>query len=123
MAGWRDRLGLGPWPAPAGLGEAEDPDVTAALDLDALDAYAGAVHEATGTWLDAVDLAELGGAPPAGRRISDLAGVSDAAVPWLHAMWEGKPSTWFVQWEAVGHPQGHLGEMVSLRSRLGLSPF
>jgi hypothetical protein len=123
MVTWRHRLGLGSAPAAAGLGEAEDPQVTAAVDLDALDAYAAAVHEATGTWLDTLDLAELGGTPPAGRRISDLAGVSETDVPWLHAMWDGKPSAWFLQWEAVGHPQGHLGEMVSVRSRLGLSPF
>jgi hypothetical protein len=38
-------------------------------------------------------------------------------------MWDGKPTAWFVQWEAVGHVQGHLGEMISVRSRLGLSPF
>jgi hypothetical protein len=61
--------------------------------------------------------------PPTGTRIAELAGVTPEAVPWLHSMWTGKPNAWFLQWEAIGHRQGHLGEMVSVRSRLGLSPF
>ena len=44
-------------------------------------------------------------------------------MPWLYRMWAGKPTTWFVQWEAIGHRVNHLGEMVSVRNRLGLSPF
>ena len=27
------------------------------------------------------------------------------------------------QWEAVGHELNHLGEMVAVRNRMGLSPF
>jgi hypothetical protein len=38
-------------------------------------------------------------------------------------MWKDKPVGWFAQWEAIGHRLNHLGEMVSVRSRLGLSPF
>ena len=33
-------------------------------------------------------------------------------MPWLHGMWQGKPAAWFVQWEAIGHVQNHVGEMV-----------
>ena len=44
-------------------------------------------------------------------------------MPWLYAMWSAKPASWFVQWEAIGHRVNHLGEMVSVRNRLGLSPF
>ena len=86
-------------------------------------AYAAAVHDAPARWLADADLAALPDVPPAGDRIADLAGVTADDVPWLHAMWGGKPTAWFLQWEAVGHRQGHLGEMVSVRSRLGLSPF
>ncbi len=38
-------------------------------------------------------------------------------------MWEGKPASFFVSWEDIGHGLNHLGEMVSVRNRLGLSPF
>jgi hypothetical protein len=120
---WRADLGLDGEAPHAGLGEAEDEAVTAAVDLEALTAYAAAVHDATAEWLEQADLAAFDDVPPASTRIAELAGVTTDAVPWLHAMWTGKPVGWFVQWEAVGHRQGHLGEMVSVRGRLGLSPF
>jgi len=123
MLRWRGDVGLAGVEPAGGLGEAEDPDITAALDLEAVAAYAGAVHDGTAHWLAGVDLAVLPDVPPAGTRISELAGVTADAVPWLHSMWAGKPTAWFLQWEAIGHRQGHLGEMVSVRSRLGLSPF
>lgn len=123
LATWRADIGLAGFAPAGGLGEAEDPAITAATDLDALTAYAAAVHEATGGWLATADLADLPDVPPAGSRIAELAGVTVDAVPWLHSMWAGKPAGWFLQWEAIGHRQGHLGEMVSVRSRLGLSPF
>jgi len=123
LARWRADVGLAGVAPAGGLGEAEDPAITAALDLEALAAYAAAVHDATARWLADADLAVLPDVPPAGPRIAELAGVTADEVPWLHAMWGGKPTAWFLQWEAVGHRQGHLGEMVSVRSRLGLSPF
>src|SRR5205823_1144933 len=109
----RGRLGLDGAPPAAGLGEAEDSAVTAALDLEALPRYAAAVHTATARWLAAVDLDDLAVVPPATDRIALLAQITDGDVPWLHAMWSDKPVAWFVQWEAIGHGQGHLGEMVS----------
>jgi hypothetical protein len=123
MTTWRADLGLEKVAPAGGLGEAEQQDITAAVDLDALPAYAAAVHDDTATWLRGADLAALDDVPPAGARIADLADVTPDAVPWLHAMWDAKPAAWFLQWEAVGHRQGHLGEMISVRSRLGLSPF
>ena len=44
---WRDELGLGTVPPSAGLGEAEQPALTAAIRLDRLPAYVRAVHERT----------------------------------------------------------------------------
>jgi hypothetical protein len=123
MATWRANLGLQKAAPADGLGEAEQEDVTAAVDLEALGAYAAAVHDGTTDWLVSADLTAFDDVPPAGARIADLADVTSDAVPWLHAMWNGKPTAWFVQWEAIGHVQGHLGEMISMRSRLGLSPF
>ena len=73
---WRDDVGLAAVAPAGGLGEAEDPAITAAADLDALAAYAAAVHEATGRWLATADLAELPDVPPAGPRIAELAGVT-----------------------------------------------
>jgi DinB superfamily len=123
MTAWRPDLGLEKVAPTGGLGEAEQDDITAAVDLEALAACATAVHDATSAWLDDAELTTLDDVPGAGARIAGLADVTVDAVPWLHAMWDGKPTAWFVQWEAIGHRVNHLGEMVSVRNRLGLSPF
>jgi hypothetical protein len=120
---WRDDLGLGDRTPSTALGETEDPDVTATVDLDALTAYATEVSAATGRWLRKVDLETFDDRPPANERIAQIAGVHEEDVPWLHGMWRDKPVSWFAQWEAIGHRLNHLGEMVSVRARLGLSPF
>lgn len=128
LSGWRDRLGLpvargGPGASgAAGLPETEDPVLTAALDLAALTAYADAVDAATSAWLAAADLADLSRVPDSGAAL-ERAGVAAADAPWLHSMWSGQPVAFFVQWEAIGHRLNHVGEMVSVRNRLGLSPF
>ena len=51
-----------------------------------------------------------------------MGGVAYDDAPWLYAMWDGKPAAWFVRWELIGHAQGHVGEMVSVRDRLGFRP-
>jgi hypothetical protein len=122
LAEHRAALDVEGMPGAIGLAEAEPAELTEALDLDALLDYVGAVHRAGARCLEQIDPATLG-------RIADgaaglaRAGVDEAAVPWLYRMWDGKPASWFVQWEAIGHRVNHLGEMVSVRNRLGLSPF
>jgi hypothetical protein len=116
---WRDRLGLDRIGPSAGLGETEDPGVSSAVDVDALRGYADAVHDATTAWVGRGDL----DAVVDGSAALERSGVSADDVPWLHSMWSGQPATFFLQWEAIGHRVNHVGEMVSVRNRLGLSPF
>ena len=122
MDTWRHRLGLSGVAAHVGLGENEEIDVTSSVDVDALVGYAVSVHESGTRLLEGIDTAALGDVPAAGAALERV-GVAEAAVPWLHAMWAGKPAAFFVQWEAIGHRINHVGEMVSVRNRLGLSPF
>ena len=61
--------------------------------------------------------------PDAAKGLGEIAGIDESAVPWLYKMWDGKPASFFVSWEDIGHGLNHLGEMVSVRNRLGLSPF
>ncbi len=119
---WRSRLGLDAVPGYIGLGETEVPEVSALLDPLVLLAYARAVPTATAQWLDTVTPDALVAVPAS---IEGLArsGVDESAAPWLYRMWAEKPASWFVQWEAAGHRINHVGEMVSVRNRLGLSPF
>jgi hypothetical protein len=123
LMSWRSALGIDTADPSDGLGEAEVAALTARLDLAALQGYSRAVHDATTAWLAGADLNEFDDVPPAGERMVNLAGVTEDAVPWLHRMWEGKPIAWFVQWEAIGHPGNHIGEMVSVRNRLGFGGF
>ena len=120
---WRDRLGLTHLGPHQGMPEAEDPEVVAGVQVDALLDYAAAVHGAMAAWIASADLAQLDVVPDASHRLRDVGGVSIEAVPWLHAMWTDKPIAWFVQWECSGHVLNHLGEMVAVRNRMGLSPF
>lgn len=122
----RRGLGLAGVPSAAGLGETEVPELTEALDLDALGDYVEAVHTGTQTWLErmpeswfAADLDARADGPAGLQR----AGVAEADVPWLYRVWTGQPASFFLQWEAIGHRLNHIGEMVAVRNRLGLSPF
>jgi hypothetical protein len=38
-------------------------------------------------------------------------------------MWDGKPVSFHVSWETVGHGFNHLGEMVHLRNQMGLGGY
>jgi hypothetical protein len=119
---WRADLGIDGAASDVGLGEAEQTELTSALRLDRLIPYLEAVHGRTSEWLTSADLASLENVPASGDGL-DRAGIDERAVPWLYRMWDGKPGAWFVQWEAIGHRVNHVGEMVSVRNRLGLSPF
>ena len=117
-------LGLDAGASPlASLQEAEDPELTRALDLAALQGYAAEVHDDVAAALAQVTATELEARPPAGERLAAVGGVDYDQAPWLYAMWDGKPAAWFVRWELIGHAQGHVGEMVSVRDRLGFRPF
>lgn len=118
----RERLGLVRFPVSAGLGETEPPELTEALDLEALGDYAEAVHLGVQAWIELAPDDAFGAAAD-GRAGLELAGVSEADVPWLYRMWDGQPAAFFLQWETIGHRLTHIGEMTSVRNRLGLSPF
>jgi hypothetical protein len=120
-------LGLAGASPSAGLGETEDPTVTARLDLEALVTYARAVHDATQTWLahwgDDGSLEGLLDEVPATGAHLEAVGVTQSDVPWLHSMWGPRTVGWLLQWPGIGHGHAHVGEATSIRNRMGLSPF
>ena len=119
----RAALGLDNAVPYAGLPEREDTALTAMVALDPLLTYVDAVFEATRSWLASVGTMALDTVPDAGRRLNDLAGLTTDDVGWLHRMWSDKPVSWLVQWPVVGHGHAHVGEAISVRNRMGLSPF
>ena len=120
---WAKQLGLDRVPADQGLGETEVRELTEMLVLDRLDAYADAVTRRSRRVLDGLALDVLDTVPDSAKGLGELAGVAEDAAPWLFRMWDGRPASFFVSWEDIGHGLNHLGEMVSVRNRLGLSPF
>lgn len=118
---WTDRLGVADdlW---RGLAEGEDGELVDVLDPEAVDGYALAVIDATVAWLADADLSLLDQRPDTAAGLHAL-GVPEDRFSWLYEMWDGQPSSFFVSWEGVGHPISHLGELISIRNRLGLSPF
>ena len=118
---WTARVGIGDdlW---RGLAEAQDQDLVELLDPDGVDGYTCAVIERTIEWLGNADLSVLEQVPDSPAALVAL-GAPEERFGWLYSMWEGKPASFFLQWEAVGHGYNHLGELISLRNRMGLSPF
>ena len=119
--GWVDRLGVTDdlW---RGLAEGEDADLVDVLDPEAVGGYALAVMERTAGWLEEDGLPAMDERPPTAGALEAIGTPADR-FDWLYAMWDGKPASWFLQWSAVGHGFNHLGELVSIRNRMGLSPF
>ena len=123
LAEHRDRLGIGHLPPSAGLSESEDRAVTDAVDVVSLRTYVDAVESASAAWIDTMSLMALDTVPSASWRLEHKAGIpADGDLSWLHSMWTGKTVAWFVQWECIGHRHAHVGEMLAIRNRLGLSP-
>jgi len=118
---WTDRLGVATdlW---RGLAEGEDADLVDELDPEAVGHYALAVISATLSWMETADLAVIDTVPDSGVALSELGTPADR-FDWLYSMWHGKPAIFFLQWAAIAHGYNHLGELVSIRNRMGLSPF
>lgn len=119
----RDALGLADAPTWAGLTESEHPEQSAAPTPAALVTYVDAVFVATAAWLDKLSVMALESIPDTRRRLEHKALLSPDEVGWLFGMWDAKTVDWFVQWPVLGHGNAHVGEAVSVRNRMGLSPF
>jgi hypothetical protein len=118
---WTSRVGLAddPW---RGLAEAEDLDLVPELDPEAVVGYYLAVIDETLKWAADGDLSVLDTQPDSSSALERI-GTPRDRFDWLYSMWEGKPAVFFLAWEATAHGYNHLGELVSIRNRMGLSPF
>jgi hypothetical protein len=116
-------LGLEHAVASAGLAEREDPAISAMVPTESLLAYVDAVFDATSAWLGDVGELALDTVADTSRRLTEKASLRIDEVGWLHRMWTDKPVWWLVQWPVIGHGHAHVGEAISIRNRMGLSPF
>ncbi|MEE9415684.1 MAG: hypothetical protein V3V01_10395 [Acidimicrobiales bacterium] len=118
---WRDRVGIvdDTW---RGLAEGEDHELVDQLDSEAVGQYLLAVIDSTIAWLADAELPDAASVPDSLKALRDL-GTPEDRFDWLYGMWEGKSAHFFLGWEAIGHGYNHLGELISIRNRMGLSPF
>lgn len=119
----RDELGLADAPAGAGLSEREDLDISRQVSPDALLSYVHEVFAATHEWMEPLGSMVLDHVPNAEYRLTHHGGLQQEELPWLYRMWQDQPIWWLVQWPVIGHANAHVGEGISLRNRMGLSPF
>lgn len=119
----RTALGLDGSAPGAGLTEREDHALSLAVDPDALVAYVDAVFDASRHWLDHLSVMALDITPDVLHRLERRAHLPTDELDWLYGMWTGRTVAWLVQWPVIGHGNAHLGEAISVRNRLGLSPF
>ncbi len=118
---WGERVGAteDTW---RGLAEAEDLDLVPHLAPRAVADYYLAVIEETLRWVADGDLGVLDEIPDSAAALRQIGTPTDQ-FDWLYSMWEGQPGYFFLAWEAIGHGYTHLGELVTVRNRMGLSPF
>ncbi|MEQ1874106.1 MAG: DinB family protein [Ilumatobacteraceae bacterium] len=123
FAAHADALGLADAGPGVALPEKEDLAVTSRVSDQALLAYVTAVFDGTQQWLDALGTLALDIEPNCDYRLTHKGGLAESDFPWLYGMWNGKALWWFVQWPVIGHAHAHAGEAISIRNRMGLSPF
>lgn len=119
----RSALGLADTPPGAGLPEREDTAVSELVGPAALLDYARAVFDATAEWLGQLGTMVLDTVPDAAHGLTEHAHLDQTGFPWLYNMWNDKAIWWFIQWPVIGHANAHVGEGISVRNRMGLSPF
>lgn len=118
-----EALGLAGAGAAAGLPEREDRAVAAAVAPDPLLDYVNDVFTTSERWMQRVSAMAMDSVPDVARRLERRAGLDPVELRWLFDMWSGKTVQWFVQWPVLGHGQAHVGEAISIRNRMGFSPF
>lgn len=108
-------------PPGGGLQEVEQPWFDASVGAE-LVGYNAAVFAAARRYLLEVDELELDRVPSAGDALE--ASLGDAPeLDWLREQWTGRPVSFFVLWPLTAHLVHHVGEAITYRNQMGLSPF
>lgn len=118
---WMDRVGISSdtW---RGLAEGQDHELVDQLDPHMVGQYFVAVLDESLAWLAGHPPLDPRSVPEARTALAEIQVPVDR-FDWLYDMWTDKPAQFFLSWEAVGHGFNHLGELTSIRNRMGLSPF
>jgi hypothetical protein len=105
-----------------GLGEVEPETWPHAFDPGELERRVLTVTASARVLLEAIEVDSFDQAPEVSA-VLEAAEVPRDQFGWLYDQWESRPRAFFVSWPLLGHQTNHIGEMIAVRNRLGLSPY
>jgi hypothetical protein len=117
--GWGARMSVADMRTGTGFAPSDVRGIEQILDVDGLDGYWTAVRRATISWLETAP--SLDEVPDATSRLAAIPAIVPSEGGWIHEEWMGKPARYFVRTVVIAHGYLHLGEMRSVRSRLGIN--
>lgn len=116
---WAAKIGFEDQRIGTGFGDVEVEDFGKSVDVAALDLYWQAVAESTTAWLKSIDPAKLEEVPDtdavAARLPEDTFGANNAGLQFWGASSAGR----LIGGPVISHGYMHVGEMMTIRSRLG----
>jgi len=117
--GWSAKIGIDDQRIGTGFDDNEVEDFCRVVDVKTLDLYWQAVAESTTTWLKSIDPARLDEKPDADAVAAALPegtfGPNNAGLQ----VWAGSSAGRLVGGPIISHGYMHVGEMTTIRSRLG----
>jgi hypothetical protein len=117
--GWLARLGLVVRDIGTGMTDEEVRDVSARVDIPALQAYRAAVGAQTQAWLKTVDFATLDAPLDVAAQLAQAPPALRERAAWVATFWDGQPRVFFLTYTALGHNYWHLGEADHIARLLG----
>jgi hypothetical protein len=118
--GWCERLH--PFDAGTGIGATEDEVelLSRSIDLDGVEEYWSAVHDATAEWLAGLSSDELDIVPDIDRRLTAAPDVIIGDAVWVRDLWRGNSVGALLHSYVILHGYRHIGEMQSICGRMGI---
>jgi hypothetical protein len=104
----------------AGLHEVQQP-VLDLIDTSQVDRYASTVFGELRGYLGGIDAHTIADEVDVATELAAI-GLDSDQFGWLYRLW-ATPDGFLVRWPMIGHIIHHVGEMISLRNQMGLSPF
>jgi hypothetical protein len=117
--GWAGRLGISDARIGTGFSPQDVRRIEDALDIGALAAYASTVRASTVSWLETTPPLDV--IPNVDERLAMSGSIVPAEGAWILQEWTGKPARYFLRTVLIAHGYMHLGEMRSIRGRLGIN--
>jgi hypothetical protein len=102
--------------------EEEEPGWSVDLNPDEVETSALEVLERIIHFVDELPVERLDIRPDFANALKAV-GLDSDRFAWLVRMWGDQPASFLVRWPLLGHVGNHIGELVAVRNRLGLSPF